>query len=118
MAESAQMSGVQQSDVSLESPFYGAGNNRPLNVQQAVQWAQFSDWALLPHVRYFRGVPDLFMQLLNAEALHETAARMKAFNEEDLTIAVDLWRHVALRLVFASRLVAGAGVSAAVAKDQ
>merc|ERR1712113_1104858 len=92
-----------QHDLPESSPFF-ASVYRPMDVDQAAQWAEHSDWALLPHVRYFRGVPDLFVQLLDAEALHETAAQMKAFNEEDLAIAVDLWRRVALRLVFASRL--------------
>lgn len=85
------------------SPFY-LKVQRPIDIESAYAWAVCSDWALLPHIRYFRGVPDLFAQLMDAEALHRTAAGMKAFNEEALVAAVGNWRRVAHRLVFASRL--------------
>merc|ERR1712203_275064 len=79
------------------SPFYAAVH-RPLSLEEAMHWAVYSDWAMLPHVRYFQGVPDLFIQLLDGESLHRTASQMKAFNEEELLLAVDNWRCVAHRL--------------------
>ncbi|CAJ1340991.1 unnamed protein product [Effrenium voratum] len=89
------------------SPFY-ASIHRPMGVEQALEWSTFSDWAMLPQVFYFQGVPDLFLQLMDAEALHDASAKMRAFNdeepgtgEEDLISAVQNWRRVAQRLAFA-----------------
>merc|ERR1712176_1590449 len=65
------------------TPFY-ASVHRPMKLEEAVQWAIYSDCAMLPHIHYFHGIPDLFLQLLDATALHATASRMKAFNEEEL----------------------------------
>merc|ERR1712039_861551 len=83
--------GPPHEEAPSQSPFY-ANVHKPMGVQQALDWAAYTDWAMLPHVCYFSGVPDLFLQLLDADALHETAARMKAFNEEDLVVAVGNWR--------------------------
>ncbi|CAE8742539.1 unnamed protein product [Polarella glacialis] len=94
--------GLPHDAVSQSSPFY-ASVHQPMGVQQAVDWARYSDWAMLPHVRYFLGVPDLFLQLLDAEALHETSAKMRVFNDEELTTALENWRNVAHRLLHAAR---------------
>lgn len=91
-----------QHEVPLESPFY-ASVYEPMDPERAVDWAAYSDWALLPHVRYFSNVPDLFVQLLDAESLHDTSARMKSTNDEELVIAVGNWRRLAFRLLYASR---------------
>ncbi|CAJ1408804.1 unnamed protein product, partial [Effrenium voratum] len=82
------------------SPFY-ASIHRPMGVEQALEWSTFSDWAMLPQVFYFQGVPDLFLQLMDAEALHDASAKMRAFNDEELISAVQNWRRVAQRLAFA-----------------
>jgi len=36
-------------------------------LEQAIEWSVYTDWALLPHLGYFSGVPDLFRQLLDGE---------------------------------------------------
>lgn len=83
------------------SPFYASGY-KPMVVEQAIDWSIYTDWALLPHLRYFLGAPDLFVQLLDRDSLQETAFRMKAFNEEEVLIAVANWREVAHRLLHAA----------------
>jgi len=85
------------------TPFYAEGY-RPMIVEQAVQWSTYTDWALLPHVRYFHGVPELFRQLLDSEGLAATAMSMKDFNDEEIVTAVANWRRVACRLLYAARL--------------
>merc|ERR1711972_499908 len=85
------------------TPFFTKVHH-PLDIQSAVDWMQYSDWALLPHVLYFRGVPELLVRLLDMDALVETSARMKVFNERDLIGVVDSWRLIAHRLLYASQL--------------
>ena len=79
------------------SPFY-ASIHSPMGVEQALEWSMYSDWAMLPHVLYFEGVPDLLLKLMDASALHQTSIRMKIFNDEELVLAVKNWRNVAHRL--------------------
>jgi len=83
----------------LHSPFFGRPRH-PIDVEVAVYWSGFTDWALLPHVNYFSGAPELFQQLLDTAALRSSSARMKAFNEEQLVSVVDSWRLVAGRLAY------------------
>ncbi|CAK9017613.1 Hypothetical protein (Fragment) [Durusdinium trenchii] len=78
------------------SPFF-ASIHQPLGVEQALEWSSYSDWALLPHVFYFQGIPELFKQLMDMEALLTASAAMKAFNDEELIFAVEHWRKVAQR---------------------
>lgn len=94
---------VDLSQVPWRSPFY-ASVHRPMEVEQGLEWASYSDWALLPHLRYFSSVPDILLQLLDSEALHETSAKMKSFNDEELVITVEKWRRIAHRLVYAVEL--------------
>eukprot|EP00913_Durusdinium_trenchii_P014135 g13267.t1 len=82
------------------SPFF-ASIHQPLGVEQALEWSSYSDWALLPHVFYFQGIPELFKQLMDMEALLTASAAMKAFNDEELIFAVEHWRKVAQRLLAA-----------------
>ena len=42
--------------------------SRFLLLRQALEWSSYSDWALLPHVFYFQGIPELFKQLMDMEA--------------------------------------------------
>lgn len=91
-----------QFNVPQNSPFYAAGY-KPMVLEQAIDWSLYVDWALLPHLLYFRGAPDLFLQLLDTATLHQTTSRMKAFNEEEVLSAVSNWRQVAHRLLYAAR---------------
>ena len=92
-----------ESDVSVglgpipgSSPFY-ASVHRPMAVEQALEWSVYSDWAMLPHLIYFDGVPDLFLKLLDTDILHAASIKMKVFNDEELVLAVENWRKVANR---------------------
>ncbi|CAE7549131.1 unnamed protein product [Symbiodinium pilosum] len=98
-----------ESDVSVglgpipgSSPFY-ASVHRPMAVEQALEWSVYSDWAMLPHLIYFDGVPDLFLKLLDTDILHAASIKMKVFNDEELVLAVENWRKVANRLVYAAQ---------------
>lgn len=35
--------------------------------RQALEWSSYSDWAMLPHIFYFEGVPELFLKLMDME---------------------------------------------------
>eukprot|EP00434_Breviolum_minutum_P005409 symbB.v1.2.004769.t1/scaffold274.1/size244435/10 len=82
------------------SPFF-ASIHQPMGVEQALEWSSYSDWAMLPHIFYFEGVPELFLKLMDMEALLSASASMKFFNDEELILAVDHWRNVAHRLLAA-----------------
>ncbi|CAK0852085.1 unnamed protein product [Prorocentrum cordatum] len=84
------------------SPFF-AEPRRPLNMDQALYWAGLTDWALLPHVHYFRGAAELLERLLDGPGLRAASARMKTFNEDQVVLSVDGWRRVAWRLLHASQ---------------
>ena len=36
-------------------------------LRQGLDWSSYSDWALLPHLFYFQGVPELFVKLMDWE---------------------------------------------------
>ncbi|CAJ1351401.1 unnamed protein product, partial [Effrenium voratum] len=76
------------------SPFFdGFG---PLDIERSLYWSKFTDWAMFPHVQYFRSIPDLMSQLLNIN-LQAVSAVMKRFNEESLVRSVAAWRYVVER---------------------
>jgi hypothetical protein len=39
-----------------------------------LDWSSYSDWALLPYLFYFQGVPELFLQLMDFEAWNLVAS--------------------------------------------
>ena len=48
---------------------YSRRNLRPPHSdwRQALEWSSYSDWAMLPHIFYFEGVPELFLKLMDME---------------------------------------------------
>ncbi|CAE7371101.1 unnamed protein product [Symbiodinium natans] len=86
--------------VPTSSPFY-ASVHQPMGVEQALEWSMYSDWAMLPHVLYFEGIPDLFLKLMDTTSLHQTSIRMKVFNDEELILAVENWKKLVRRLIYA-----------------
>ena len=82
--------------VPTSSPFY-ASVHQPMGVEQALEWSMYSDWAMLPHVLYFEGIPDLFLKLMDTTSLHQTSIRMKVFNDEELILAVENWKKLVRR---------------------
>ncbi|CAE7514041.1 RPL37A [Symbiodinium natans] len=47
------------------SPFFdGFG---PLDVERSIFWSKYTDWAMFPHVQYFKSVPDLMIQLITLD---------------------------------------------------
>lgn len=76
------------------SPFFdGFG---PLDVERAIFWSKYTDWAMFPHLQYFKSVPDLMAQLLDID-LQAVSAAMKLFNEECMVKSVATWRFVVER---------------------
>lgn len=86
--------------VPRSSPFY-ASVHQPMGVEQALEWSAYSDWAMMPHVLYFEGIPELFLKLMDAKSLNQASVSMKVFNDEELVIAVENWRKVVQRLIYA-----------------
>lgn len=80
------------------SPFC-APPREPIELEATAFWASLTDWALLPHVQYFRSAAELLKKLLDGAELRLVSSRMKAFNEEQLVVVTDGWRQVAARLV-------------------
>jgi len=79
---------------------FGMVPRRSIDVEQAAYWAAFSDWALLPHVQYFSSAPELMMRALDFAALRKASAQMKTFNEEQLVLVANGWKHLAHRLAY------------------
>lgn len=76
------------------SPFFDGF--APLNVESALYWAKFTDWAMFPHVQYFTGMADLMVAVLQLDLLAVSAA-MKRFNEESIVETVAAWRFIVER---------------------
>lgn len=76
------------------SPFFSGF--LPLDVERSVYWAKFTDWAMFPHVQYFKSLPGLMVMLVQID-VQAVSAAMKRFNEESLVQTVAAWRYVVER---------------------
>lgn len=78
------------------SPFFDGF--MPHDVERATYWSKFTDWAMFPHVQYFRSLPDLMSQLVSVD-LAAVSAGMRSFNEQSLVQSVQAWRLIVERWV-------------------
>eukprot|EP00439_Symbiodinium_sp_Y106_P036533 s2264_g4.t1 len=80
----------------MPNPFFdGFG---ALDLQRAIFWSKYTDWAMFPHVQYFKSLPDLMSQLVEVD-LQAVSAAMKNFNEECLVKSTATWRYVVERFL-------------------
>eukprot|EP00929_Paragymnodinium_shiwhaense_P051972 TRINITY_DN26074_c0_g1_i1.p1 TRINITY_DN26074_c0_g1~~TRINITY_DN26074_c0_g1_i1.p1 ORF type:complete len:710 (+),score=117.28 TRINITY_DN26074_c0_g1_i1:76-2205(+) len=80
-----------QHHVPPHSPFFDGF--QPLDLTRSVYWSKFTDWAMFPHIQYFRSLPDLMVKLVSDD-LPAISASMKRFNEESIVHTVAAWRLV------------------------
>lgn len=68
----------------------------PLDLEAALYWAKFTDWAMFPHVQYFKSIPELMVGVVQVD-LQAVSAAMKRFNEASIVQTVATWRYVVER---------------------
>lgn len=76
------------------SPFFDGF--MPLEVERAVFWSKYTDWAMFPHVQYFATIAELMVKVATLDVA-VLSAQMKAFNEEAIAHSVAVWQFVVER---------------------
>eukprot|EP00434_Breviolum_minutum_P029710 symbB.v1.2.026265.t1/scaffold2611.1/size89775/9 len=89
------------------SPFFSGF--APLDLERSIFWSKYTDWAMFPHVQYFKSVPDLMSQLLTID-LEAVSSAMKLFNEECMVKSVAAWRFVVERWCSEKKLGEAVGI--------
>lgn len=89
---------VLEDDTGVERPPYSPffDGFSPLEVERAVYWSKFTDWAMFPHVQYFSSIAELMVKVVNDD-LPEISSAMKRFNEDSIVRTVAAWRYVVER---------------------
>jgi len=89
---------VLEDDTGIERPPYSPffDGFSPLEIERAVYWSKFTDWAMFPHVQYFSTIAELMVKVMSDD-LPEISAAMKRFNEECIVKSVAAWRYVVER---------------------
>ena len=76
------------------SPFFDGF--APIDLERALYWSRYTDWAMFPHVQYFDSLPDLMVKLQDVD-LQAVSSSMKRFNEESMVQTVETWRYIVER---------------------
>eukprot|EP00397_Hematodinium_sp_SG-2012_P067969 GEMP01107928.1.p1 GENE.GEMP01107928.1~~GEMP01107928.1.p1 ORF type:complete len:154 (+),score=25.36 GEMP01107928.1:188-649(+) len=75
-----------------DGPFFDAWS--PPDVNRALFWSQYTDWALFPHIQYFQSLSELLEMVRDTKNLLETSQKMTRFNKESLAKSMLVWRRV------------------------
>ncbi|CAL1162322.1 unnamed protein product [Cladocopium goreaui] len=98
--------GVMESSLSpsdAAAPCCATPGLRHLHPKRCLQLAPYSDLARLPHMVYFRSIPELLYLLATDTSAHSRSWAMKEFQAKSTSEVLSFWNHALTKLLYRKR---------------